>query len=135
MDDKVTGRMRYLNISIVKRISKDEQGPTTTVYLSSDYLIVIDENGDDDGVKNVRVDPVGKGQLLLKTDRVGGSDRRRVGHAANRLDVLLPRHNLLERGAYLARLQVLAQLRKKKNGTNTGVDGNTRRQDLEKPTF
>lgn len=56
--------------------------------------------------QKIAVYPTGKRQLLLQADRVGGAFAGGVRHTTQGLQVLLFRHDLLESGAYFARLQI-----------------------------
>lgn len=60
-------------------------------------------------VAQVRVDPVGEGQLLLESHRVGGALRGDARHAAESLEVLLLGDDRLEGTGHVLALQVEAQ--------------------------
>lgn len=60
-------------------------------------------------VAQIRVNPVGEGQLLLEAHRMGGALRRNARHAAQGLQVLLLGDDRLECAGHILALQVQAQ--------------------------
>ena len=60
-------------------------------------------------VRQIRVDPVAESKLLLQSDRVRGPLARRLGDSTQRLQILLLRDDLFERGSQFVRFQLLAK--------------------------
>lgn len=60
-------------------------------------------------MRQIRVYPVAEGELFLQSNRVRGPLARRLRNPSQRLQILLLRDHLFERGSQFVRLQLLAK--------------------------